>query len=120
MRYARDIYAYFTSPEGIASLRIHLEAAQFPDLYRTYRARVVDPNFDVNITALDDAVRQGQLREMADPVAILESVGGGILIHALYSQHAGASRAAERVSPDHLESVLRNFVELALDGDPVQ
>jgi AcrR family transcriptional regulator len=117
MRYARDIYAYFTSADGIASLRTHLEAAQFPELYRAYRGRVVDPNFYVNIAALDAAVRGGELPSAGDVVTMLEAIGGGVLIHALYSQHAGATRQASKLDPDHLESVLSNFVARAL-ADP--
>jgi AcrR family transcriptional regulator len=115
MTYARDIYAYFTSADGVSSLRIHLEARQFPELYAMYRSRVVDPNFDVNISALNEAARRGELRETADPVAVLESIGGGVLIHALYSQHAGAVQGSSALSPDRLEAALRSFVSLALE-----
>jgi AcrR family transcriptional regulator len=115
MTYARDIYEYFTSADGVASLRIHLEANQFPELYRAYRSRVVDPNFDVNIAALDQAARNGELRKSADSLAILEAIGGGVLIHALYSQRAGATREAVPLSRNRLEATLRNFVDLALD-----
>lgn len=115
MTYARDIYAYFTSADGIASLRIHLEATQFPELYRAYRSRVVDPNFDLNIAALDQAARNGELRRNADCVAILEAIGGGVLIHALYSQRAGATREAAPLRRDRLDAALTNFVALALD-----
>lgn len=118
MTYARDIYTYFTSADGISSLRIHLEARQFPELYEKYRSRVVDPNFEVNISALNEAARQGDLRETADPVAVLEAIGGGVLIHALYSQHAGAAKGASPLSPDRLEAALRSFVALALDEKP--
>jgi AcrR family transcriptional regulator len=115
MTYARDIYAYFTSADGVSSLRIHLEARQFPELYAMYRSRVVDPNFDVNISALNEAARRGELRETADPVAVLESIGGGVLIHALYSQHAGAVQGSSALSPDRLEAALHSFVALALE-----
>lgn len=115
MTYARDIYAYFTSADGIASLRIHLEANQFPELYRAYRSRVVDPNFEVNIAALDQAARNGELRKNAASLAILEAIGGGVLIHALYSQRAGATREAVPLTRDRLEATLTNFVALALD-----
>lgn len=115
MTYARDIYAFFTSADGISSLRIHLEARQFPELYERFRSRVVDPNFEVNITALNEAANRGDLRETADPVAVLEAIGGGVLIHALFSQHAGAVEGAAPLSPDRLEAALRSFVALALD-----
>jgi hypothetical protein len=117
MTYARDIYAYFTSADGIASLRIHLEATRFPELYRAYRSRVVDPNFDLNIAALDQAARNGELRRNADSLAILEAIGGGVLIHALYNQHAGATREAAPLRRDRLEAALTNFVALALDDE---
>jgi AcrR family transcriptional regulator len=117
MTYARDIYTYFTSADGISSLRIHLEARQFPELYERYRSRVVDPNFDVNITALNEAAHRGDLRETADPVAVLEAIGGGVLIHALYSQHAGAVQGTASLSPDRLETALHSFVSLALNED---
>lgn len=117
MTYARDIYTYFTSAAGISSLRIHLEARQFPELYAMYRSRVVDPNFDVNISALNEAARRGDLRKTADPVAVLEAIGGGVLIHALYSQHAGAVEGTAPLSPDRLEAALRSFVALALDDE---
>ncbi|HET7742749.1 MAG TPA: TetR-like C-terminal domain-containing protein [Mycobacterium sp.] len=115
MTYARDIYTFFTSADGISSLRIHLEARQFPELYERFRSRVVDPNFEVNITALNEAAHRGDLRETADPVAVLEAIGGGVLIHALFSQHAGAVEGAAPLSPDRLEAALRSFVALALD-----
>lgn len=116
MTYARDIYQYFTSADGIASLRIHLEATQFPELYLAYRSRVVDPNFQINIAALDQAARDGKLRKGADSLAILEAIGGGVLIHALYSQRAGATRKAMPHSRKRLEATLTNFVALALDN----
>ena len=115
MRYARDIYRYFTSAEGIASLRIHLEGQQFPQLYHAYRERVVDPNFVVNLAALDAAGYRGDLRETIDTVAVLEAIGGGVLIHALFSQHAGAAPEARAPSEAQLEATLTNFVNLALD-----
>ena len=115
MAYARDIYEYFISADGVASLRIHLEATQSPKLYRAYRSRVVDPNFDLNIAALHQVARIGELRENADSVAILEAIGGGVLIHALYSQRAGASRGATPLSRKRLDAALTNFVALALD-----
>ncbi|SBS79143.1 conserved hypothetical protein [uncultured Mycobacterium sp.] len=114
MTYAREMHSYFTSADGVASLRIHLEAAQFPDLYRAYRDRVVDPNFVVNIAALNRAAAGGHLRKTADPTAVLEAIGGGVLIHALFSQHAGATKAASQQGRKRLEAALASFVELAL------
>lgn len=115
MRYARAIHTYFTSAEGVASLRMHLEGAQFPDLYRAYRHRVVDPNFEVNIAALQRAKADGELRESVESLTVLEAIGGGVLIHALYSQHAGATRGAARMTRARLEATLADFVALALD-----
>lgn len=115
MRYARDIYRYFTSTEGIASLRIHLEGQQFPQLYHAYRERVIDPNFVVNVGALDAAANRGTLREAVDTVAVLEAIGGGVLIHALFSQHTGAAPESAAPSENQLEATLTNFVNLALD-----
>lgn len=117
MTYARDIYEYFTSADGVASLRVHLEAAQFPELYRAYRSRVVDPNFELNIAALDQAVRNGELRKTADSTAVLEAIGGGVLIHALYSQRAGATQEGPPLRRDRLEAALTNFIALGLDDD---
>lgn len=114
MRYARDIYRYFTSAEGIASLRVHLEGQQFPQLYQAYREQVVDPNFITNIAALDAAAHCGGLRETIDTVAVLEAIGGGVLIHALFSQHTGATADSTAPREDQLEAALANFVALAL------
>lgn len=116
MRYARDIYRYFTSAEGIASLRIHLEGQQFPQLYQAFRERVVDPNFVANVAALDAAAHAGDLRENIDTTAILEAIGGGLLIHALFSQHAGAAPDIATPSENQLEATLTTFVNLALDA----
>jgi AcrR family transcriptional regulator len=116
MTYARDVYKYFTSTDGIASLRIHLEAAQFPKLYRAYRSQVVDPKFDLNIAALDQAVCSGELPKTADSVAVLEAIGGGVLIHALYSQRAGATGRSSPLSRNRIDAALTNFVALAVGG----
>lgn len=117
MTYARDIYEYFTSADGIASLRIHLEATQFPDLYRAFRSRVVDPNFEVNVAALDRAVCSGELPRNTNSLTVLEAIGGGVLIHALYNQHAGATQERSQLSRDQLDAALTSFVALALDAN---
>ena len=119
MTYARDMYDYFTSADGVASLRMHLEAAHFPDLYHAYRSRVVDPNFAVNIAALDRAARDGTLRSTVNSLAVLEAVGGGVMIHALFSQHSGAGQKSSRLGQRQLKSALSNLVAIAL-ADPAQ
>jgi hypothetical protein len=47
-------------------------------------------------------------------MAVLEALGGGVLIHALYSQHSGATRKTSRLGRRQLKSALSNFVALAL------
>lgn len=113
MTYARDIYNYFTSADGVASLRVHLEATQFPELYRAYRSHAIDPNFEINVATLNRAVRDGELRQSVDCLAVLEAIGGGALIHALFTQHAGATPAASPLNPQHREAALINIVALA-------
>jgi AcrR family transcriptional regulator len=114
LTYARDIYSYFTSPLGVASLRLHIEAAQFPELYQAYRTKIVDPNIAGNVAALEAAAADGEIGPVTDSAATVEAIGGGVIIHALYSQHSGAKRGESPAVSDNVEVAVQSIVAAVL------
>ena len=81
--FACDAFAYFASGDGLANLRVHVDGVQHPDILQEYRSRVVQPQIEHAIGVLEDAQRDGQLHPHVSPAAVIEALGGVIMLHAL-------------------------------------
>ena len=53
--YASDVFAYFASGNGYANLRVHIDAARYPDVLREYRIRVIEPQISQAVGVLERA-----------------------------------------------------------------
>lgn len=111
--YACDAFAYFASGDGLANLRVHIDGSQHPDLLQEYRSRVVQPQIEHAIAVLEDARRDGQLHQDISPTAVIEALGGAIMVHALASPpHLTDGGAPDEATVDQLTT----FVQQILHG----
>lgn len=81
--YACDVFAYFAGGTGYANLRIHVDAVQYPDLLQKYREGVVEPQIAQAVAVLERARQRGQLHPDTSCAAVIEAVGGAVMIYAL-------------------------------------
>lgn len=62
-------------------MRLLGEVVENPDLFRSYRERVVAPQMALLTGTIERAKARGELRADVDPVLLLELLGGPILMH---------------------------------------
>ncbi|MCW2295473.1 TetR/AcrR family transcriptional regulator [Rhodococcus erythropolis] len=85
--FGMELYDYFTKGGGALALRVHLEAWRFPELYRNYRDRLLDPqmkDYQKTITALLE--REGVDVATVNVQALVEAINGAVMFHALLNQ----------------------------------
>lgn len=80
---ACDVFTYFAGGNGYANLRVHIDAAQHPDILQQYRIRVVEPQISQNVGVLERARDDGQLHPDTSCAAVIEALGGAVMIYAL-------------------------------------
>lgn len=83
--YACDAFTYFASGNGYANLRVHVDAAQYPDVLQQYRIRVVEPQIAQAVSVLERAREAGQLDPDISCAAVIEALGGAVMVYALAS-----------------------------------
>jgi AcrR family transcriptional regulator len=83
--YACDAFTYFASGNGYANLRVHVDAAQHPDVLQQYRIRVVEPQIAHAVSVLERARDEGQLHPDISCTAVIEALGGAVIVYALAS-----------------------------------
>jgi AcrR family transcriptional regulator len=95
--YANAVYDTFVAGDGVANLRVHVDAPSFPELFLAYSERVVEPDVRSVESALKRARLAGELNPDADVTAIVRGILGGIMLHAmLYTAHLGGSAQPDR------------------------
>lgn len=87
---ARGVYRTFTEGTGRAHLRVHFDAVAVPELYRTYRERVLDPAQAVLRERIAESARAEGWVDV-DPAAVLEDVLGPTLLLAMTNQVVDAA-----------------------------
>ena len=110
--FATDTLAYFSSGSGYANLRVHVDGAQHPKVLEEYRTRVVEPQLAQAVDVLERARQAGELDPGVSPSAVIEALGGAVMLYAL-----AAAPPAAADSPD--EATLRQltvFVRQILHG----
>ena len=110
--YACEVFAYFASGNGYANLRVHIDAAQYPDVLKQYRIRVVEPQIEQAVSVLERARDGGQIHPETSCAAVIEALGGAVMVHALasvpsQSDDAGApNRATVRQLTEFVQQIL--------------
>lgn len=116
--YAYGIFSYFARGNGYANLRVHVDAVQYPEVLQKYRDRVVEPQLTRAVAVLERARERGQLHPDTSCAAVIEALGGAVMIYVLAStpwpgavddEGAGAIDAAT-------ERQLTGFVQQILYG----
>ncbi len=112
LRLAEEEYRYVRSPEGLANLRIHLEADITPDIHRSYQETVVRPGLAQVENALRNSIDDGDLPADAPVAHTVRALYGGVLLQALLTvQDSGG----EEQSAD-ADDILVGLVDLTLRG----
>lgn len=83
VEFAGDIFTYFAGGNGYANLRVHIDAAQYPDVLQQYRIRVVEPQIRQAVGVLERARDEGQLHPDTSCASVIEALGGAVMIYAL-------------------------------------
>lgn len=83
--FASDTFTYFSSGSGYANLRVHVDGAQHPKVLEEYRTRVVEPQLAAAVDVLQRARQAGQLEPGVSPSAVIEALGGAVMLYALAS-----------------------------------
>lgn len=113
--YACDAFTYFASGNGYANLRVHVDAVQYPDVLQQYRIRVVEPQIAHAVSVLERARAAGQLHPDTSCTAVIEALGGAVMVYALASAPAlgetddevdVVDRAAVRQLTDFVQQIL--------------
>ncbi|QLL09849.1 TetR/AcrR family transcriptional regulator [Mycobacterium vicinigordonae] len=81
--YACGVFSYFAGGDGYANLRVHVDAVQYPEVLQKYRDRVVEPQLARAVAVLERARAQGQLHPDTSCAAVIEALGGAVMIYAL-------------------------------------
>lgn len=115
--FAGEVFTYFAGGDGYANLRVHIDAAQYPDVLQQYRIRVVEPQIRQAVGVLERARDEGELHPDTSCASVIEALGGAVMIYALAT--APWPRAAD-ADGDLLDSAtvrqLTEFVQQILYG----
>jgi AcrR family transcriptional regulator len=115
--YACEIFTYFAGGNGYANLRVHIDAVQYPDVLRHYRTRVVEPQIARAVSVLELAREAGELHPDTSCPAVIEALGGAVMVHALASVPwpGAADKEVELLDPTTVRQ-LTDFVQQLLHG----
>ncbi|TAM65259.1 TetR/AcrR family transcriptional regulator [Mycobacterium sp.] len=83
--YACDAFRYFASGIGNANLRVHVDGGRYPEVLQEYRKRVVEPQIEQAVGVLERARRNGEIHVDASSAAVIEALGGAVMVYALAS-----------------------------------
>jgi AcrR family transcriptional regulator len=115
--YACDVFSYFASGNGYANLRVHVDAAQYPDVLQQYRLRVIEPQIAHAIDVLGHAREEGRLHPDISCTSVIEALGGAVIVYALASAPwLGAADEEGEVVDSATVRQLTHFVQQILHG----
>ena len=85
-----------TRPDGLAWLRLHLEASVIPALHATFSRQILSPHVEGARALLSGALKRGDLPPGAPTDLLLDSLYGAVLIKILLSSPDERARLASR------------------------
>lgn len=115
--YAGAIFDYFTSGDGYANLRVHLDGPKHPEVLNSYRSDVVEPALHRDSAVLRRAQDAGRLSAGVDCEAAILAIGGAVMVLALAH---GPDQYRPDPGYDHSSpGVLRNLKSIVAQVIPV-
>ncbi|MEB3070658.1 TetR/AcrR family transcriptional regulator [[Mycobacterium] vasticus] len=114
--FACDTFTYFASGDGNANLRVHVDAVQYPNVLQQYRTRVVEPQLAQAVSVLERAREQGRLGPDVSCRAVVEALGGAVIVHALASAPWLSATGDCEVLDSATVRLLSEFVQQILYG----
>lgn len=80
---AHSLLDFYSSPNGLAFLRLYVESRYVPGLEEDWRTRQATPMFLQTRALIHDAVARGDLPEGTSPTIVLDALTGAIANHVL-------------------------------------
>lgn len=105
--FATNVYHYFSSVDGGAHLRLHVEANRIPEVFREYRQRLLEPQLVAIIQAVDAHARAEGMHDL-DAGELMLTLSGAVMMRALVDQDT------DNASLDPI--MVDNLIEGALRG----
>lgn len=108
--FAWETFIYFSNGDGYANLRVHVDGAQYPEVLRQYRTRVVEPQLAEAVDVLERARRAGRLDSGVSPSAVIEALGGAVMLYALASAPSGDADSPDETALQQLTVLVRQIL----------
>jgi AcrR family transcriptional regulator len=106
--YACRLLGSETRPDGLAWLRLHLEASIIPALHATFSRQILSPHVEGARALLNGALKRGDLPAGSPADLLLDSLYGAVLIKILLSSPDERARLASH--PHGYAAPLVDFV----------
>jgi AcrR family transcriptional regulator len=94
VEYACRLLGSETRPDGLAWLRLHLEASIIPALHATFSRQILSPHVEGARALLNGALKRGDLPAGSPADLLLDSLYGAVLIKILLSSPDERARLA--------------------------
>lgn len=94
VEYACRLLGSETRPDGLAWLRLHLEASIIPALHATFSRQILSPHVEGARALLNGALKRGDLPAGSPADLLLDSLYGAVLIKVLLSSPDERARLA--------------------------
>jgi AcrR family transcriptional regulator len=114
--YACRLLGSETRPDGLAWLRLHLEASIIPALHATFSRQILSPHVEGARALLNGALKRGDLPAGSPADLLLDSLYGAVLIKILLSSPDERARLASH--PHGYAEPLVDFVLGAMTAAP--
>lgn len=117
LEFACDTFTFFAGGSGYANLRVHLDAPRYPEILEAYRTRVLGPQRGHAVGVLEKARDQGRLDPDIPCVAVVEALGGAVMVFAMTSVPWDGVADKDMGEPDPMvRRRLSEYVTLILNG----
>jgi AcrR family transcriptional regulator len=115
--FACEVFTYFAGGNGYANLRVHIDAAQYPDILQQYRVRVLEPQIEQAVGVLERARDDGEVHPDISSTAVIEALGGAVMVYALTSAPwPGAAGQEGELLDSATVTQITEFVQQILHG----
>jgi AcrR family transcriptional regulator len=108
---AHSLLSFYSSPRGLAFLRMYVESRYIPGLEERWRKGHTTPAFVDTRSLIHDAIARGELPEGTSPTVVLDALVGAIANHVLSTPTTLATQMRAN-APAYVDSL----VDLILAG----